>query len=69
MCIRLAALFCHGRVEQSPIATLDTSNDSFELRVSASWLAERPLTAYLLEEEVARWTKFGVSLTLAVRPS
>jgi exopolyphosphatase/guanosine-5'-triphosphate,3'-diphosphate pyrophosphatase len=67
MCIRLAALFCHGRVEQAPAATLGISGESFELRVSAAWLVERPLTAFLLDEETARWSKFGVSLGLDVR--
>ncbi len=67
MCIRLAALFCHGRVEQSPAATLSANNDSFQLRVSPAWLAERPLTSFLLEEEVSRWAKFGVVFDLEYR--
>ena len=30
----------------------------------AQWLSEHPLTALLLDEEVSRWTKYGVSFTL-----
>lgn len=67
VCIRMAALFCHGRVEHAPVATLTAISDAYELRVSAAWLAGYPLTAFLLEEEVGRWSKFGVSVALDVR--
>lgn len=67
MCLRLAALFCHGRVDETADATLTTSGESFVLQLSADWLTEHPLTALLLEEEVARWAKYGVLLTLKSR--
>jgi exopolyphosphatase / guanosine-5'-triphosphate,3'-diphosphate pyrophosphatase len=67
MCLRLAALFCHGRVDETADATLTTSGESFVLQLSADWLTEHPLTALLLDEEVARWAKYGVLLTLKSR--
>ena len=67
MCLRLAALFCHGRVDEAPGATLAVNGDAFTLQLSANWLAEHPLTALLLDEEMMRWTKYGVSLTLKAR--
>jgi exopolyphosphatase / guanosine-5'-triphosphate,3'-diphosphate pyrophosphatase len=66
MCLRLAALFCHGRVEQTPDASLAMRNQSFTLNVASSWLQQRPLTALLLEEEAVRWSKFGVDFSLNV---
>ena len=64
VCLRLAALFCHGRVDESPSAVLAVSGESFSLQLDAQWLSEHPLTALLLDEEVSRWTKYGVSFTL-----
>ncbi len=71
VCLRLAALFCHGRVDQAPnasqvslVAHRDASSDAFALTINARWLSERPLTAFLLEEEVARWTRYGVPFSL-----
>ena len=67
VCLRLAALFCHGRVDKSPSAVLAVSVESFSLQLDAQWLSEHPLTALLLDEEVSRWTKYGVSFTLKTR--
>ncbi|MBL8312095.1 MAG: Ppx/GppA family phosphatase [Burkholderiales bacterium] len=69
VCLRLAALFSHGRADTNPAIALATSNESFVLAVNSEWLGERPLTAFLLEEEVARWTKFGVSFAVHVKGS
>ena len=66
-CLRLAALFCHGRVDKSPSAVLAVSGEAFSLQLDAQWLSEHPLTALLLDEEVSRWTKYGVSFTLKTR--
>lgn len=67
VCLRLAALFCHGRVDEAPSALLAVSGESFSLQLDAQWLSEHPLTALLLDEEVSRWTKYGVSFTLKTR--
>ncbi len=64
VCLRLAAIFCHGRVDEAPDAALAMSGETFVLVVNANWLAERPLTTLLLEEETARWQKYGVSFLL-----
>ncbi len=67
VCLRLAALFCHGRVNDVPTANLRAQGDSFLLQLDGSWLSRKPLTAALLDEETARWAKFGVALTLGLR--
>ncbi len=64
ICLRLAALFCHGRVDEACDAMLSVVGDAFVLCLDSHWLGEHPLTALLLDEELARWTKFGVSLSL-----
>lgn len=68
LCLRLAAIFCHGRNRDAApavIATLETSGERYTLHVNADVWAQRPLTAFLLEEEAARWTKFGTPLLVA----
>ena len=67
VCLRLAALFCHGRVDDVPTAGLRAQGESFLLQLDGSWLSGKPLTAALLDEETARWAKFGVALTLGLR--
>jgi exopolyphosphatase / guanosine-5'-triphosphate,3'-diphosphate pyrophosphatase len=67
VCLRLAALFCHGRLDQAPSAVLTVSGESFVLQLEAQWLSEHPLTALLLDIEVTRWTKYGVSFALKTR--
>jgi hypothetical protein len=42
VCLRLAALFCHGRIDEVPVA-LAVNGEAFVLAVDARWLAERPL--------------------------
>lgn len=67
ICLRLAALFCHGRVDQAPGAILAVNGNGFVLHLGATWLAEHPLTALLIDEEMLRWSKYGVALTLKTR--
>ena len=67
VCLRLAALFCHGRVDGAPSAVLAVSVEAFSLQLDAQWLGEHPLTALLLDIEVTRWTKYGISFTLKTR--
>lgn len=67
VCLRLASLFCHGRVDQSPAVALAVNGEAFVLAVDALWLAERPLTAYLLDIEATRWSKYGVSFAVRTR--
>ena len=49
VCLRLAALFCHGRVDEVPTAALRAQGESFLLQLDGSWLATRPLTAALVD--------------------
>lgn len=67
VCLRLAAIFSHGRAETQPTIALASNNESFVLAVDGGWLATRPLTAFLLEEETTRWSKFGVSFAVRVK--
>lgn len=67
VCLRLAALFCHGRIDASPAAVLAVNGEAFVLAVDAHWLAERPLTAYLLDVEATRWAKYGVSFAVRTK--
>ena len=69
LCLRLAALFCHGRVDDVPTAALRAQGESFLLQLDSSWLSRKPLTAALLDEETARWAKYGVAVTLGLRES
>ena len=67
VCLRLAALFCHGRIDEVPAVALAVNGEAFVLAVDARWLAERPLTAYLLDVEATRWTKYGVSFAVRTK--
>ena len=67
VCLRLAALFFHGRIDDVPTAALHAQGESFLLQLDSSWLNKKPLTAALLDEETARWAKFGVAVTLGLR--
>lgn len=64
LCLRLAALFCHGRIDETPEATLAVKGDSFVLSIASLWLSTHPLTAFLLDEEISRWSKLDVTLSL-----
>jgi exopolyphosphatase / guanosine-5'-triphosphate,3'-diphosphate pyrophosphatase len=64
LCIRVAAIFAHGRanIEHSP--RLRARGGAFELSNDAELATKRPLTAWLLEEECERWSKWGVTLSV-----
>jgi exopolyphosphatase / guanosine-5'-triphosphate,3'-diphosphate pyrophosphatase len=59
MCIRLASLVAHGRGENAFAGTLTAEKSGFELIVKQKMLAGLPLTEFLLEEEVIKWSRFG----------
>jgi len=65
VCLRLAAIVCHGRAGQVPDLTLVRSAGGYRLEPSGdarAWLDAHPLTQFLLEEECERALRFGVSL-------
>jgi exopolyphosphatase/guanosine-5'-triphosphate,3'-diphosphate pyrophosphatase len=67
LALRLAVIFAHARrVVDLPRWSI-RSGASFELQVDAGWLAEHPLTHYLLEEEVAHWERIGPRLSVKPR--
>ncbi|TAG48719.1 MAG: Ppx/GppA family phosphatase [Betaproteobacteria bacterium] len=64
-CLRVAAIYSHGRSPVALSAQLSAPDDSwtaFRLRCDAKELDARPLTLALLEEDAERWEKFGVPL-------
>jgi exopolyphosphatase / guanosine-5'-triphosphate,3'-diphosphate pyrophosphatase len=64
MCLRLACLIAHGRGENAFAGTLCVDKSGFELTVKQKVLSSLPLTEFLLEEEVAKWSKFGSTLRI-----
>ncbi|MCX8099144.1 MAG: Ppx/GppA family phosphatase [Casimicrobiaceae bacterium] len=65
MCLRLAALFLHGRAGQLPPVRLTRHKAGYRLHFEdngRAWLEAHPLTQLLLEEERDRWRRFGVAL-------
>lgn len=65
MALRLAVILNHARRDpQLPRKSLKFGR-TVELALDGDWLARHPLTQYLLEEEVAHWSRVGI--TLAVR--
>ncbi len=67
LCLRLAAIFCHGRSGQQAPAQLRRRNGGYQLSLDESWLNEHPLTAFLLEEECERCERFGISLRVSAQ--
>ena len=65
MCLRLACLVAHGRGDNPFSGTLSADKTGFELTVKKKVLVSLPLTEFLLDEEIARWSKFGGALTLS----
>jgi exopolyphosphatase/guanosine-5'-triphosphate,3'-diphosphate pyrophosphatase len=59
LALRLAVIFAHARRAIGLPRWSIKSGTSIELEVDVSWLAEHPLTHYLLEEEVAHWERVG----------
>jgi exopolyphosphatase / guanosine-5'-triphosphate,3'-diphosphate pyrophosphatase len=64
LCLRIAAIYCHGRGQTTTAATLQHTDGGFVLHIDEHELQARPLTAALLDEEAERWEKFGVPLRL-----
>jgi exopolyphosphatase / guanosine-5'-triphosphate,3'-diphosphate pyrophosphatase len=64
LCIRIAAIFAHGRANIEHAPRLRARGNGFELNNDGELATKRPLTAWLLEEECERWSKWGVSLVL-----
>jgi exopolyphosphatase/guanosine-5'-triphosphate,3'-diphosphate pyrophosphatase len=67
LALRLAAIFGHAR---RPVATPKWSlrfGASIEVAIDAGWLAEHPLTHFLLEEEAAHWERAGRDFVLRAK--
>jgi exopolyphosphatase / guanosine-5'-triphosphate,3'-diphosphate pyrophosphatase len=64
LCLRIAAIFAHGRSATAIDAALARKNGGYVLRVPDSLNDDKPLTRALLEEEIERAQKWGVELTL-----
>jgi exopolyphosphatase / guanosine-5'-triphosphate,3'-diphosphate pyrophosphatase len=62
LCIRIAAIFAHGRSDSDERLSFAVANDQFDLTVDAQLSERRPLTQWLLEEERERCAKWGVEL-------
>ncbi len=69
VCLRLAAIVCHGRSGVAPPFSLARTAQGYRLRFegdAARWLEAHPLTQFLLEEERDRAQRFGVTLALEI---
>jgi exopolyphosphatase/guanosine-5'-triphosphate,3'-diphosphate pyrophosphatase len=67
LALRLAVVFAHARrPAELPRWTLKF-NPSIELEIDANWLADHPLTQFLLEEEATHWERVGRRFTLRPR--
>ncbi len=64
LCLRIAAIFAHGRSEIQQTPSARTRGGGFDLRVEKAIGDTLPLTAWLLDEECERWSKWGVALTV-----
>jgi exopolyphosphatase/guanosine-5'-triphosphate,3'-diphosphate pyrophosphatase len=64
VCLRVAAIFAHGRSATAADATMRKRGGGFLLKVSRNLRSEKPLTAALLDEEIERFQKWGVELSL-----
>ncbi|MFM7330983.1 MAG: exopolyphosphatase [Brachymonas sp.] len=67
MCLRLAVLLCHARVQpqvKSLRLQCDPKSLSFQLNYAADWARRFPQSAHLLEQEVQSWLKTTWSLTV-----
>ena len=68
MCLRLAVLLCHARVQPQVKSLRLQCNPkvmSFELSYSADWAKRFPQSAHLLAQEVQSWLKTSWSLTVS----
>jgi exopolyphosphatase/guanosine-5'-triphosphate,3'-diphosphate pyrophosphatase len=67
MALRLAAMFYRSRTDiELPAIEARAVRGEYRLKLEPHWLADNPLTAALLREEIAQWRKVGI--TLDVRP-
>ncbi len=67
MCLRLAVLLCHARVQPHVRALrlqCQPNDMLFELSYSADWARRYPQSAHLLAQEVQAWLKTSWSLSL-----
>jgi exopolyphosphatase / guanosine-5'-triphosphate,3'-diphosphate pyrophosphatase len=63
LALRLAALFYRGRTEIAlPAMQVRAGDRRFSLHLDVEWLAQNPLTATTLREEVDEWKKIGFEL-------
>jgi exopolyphosphatase / guanosine-5'-triphosphate,3'-diphosphate pyrophosphatase len=62
VCVRIAAIFAHGRSDSNESLSLVTSADRYTLMVESQLAERRPLTQWLLDEERERCAKWGVDL-------
>ena len=65
MALRLAALFYRNRSDVVlPVMQGRFSGTKFNLRLSADWLAQNPLTEAALRDEAKQWKGLGISLQI-----
>jgi exopolyphosphatase / guanosine-5'-triphosphate,3'-diphosphate pyrophosphatase len=65
LCVRIAAIFAHGRTDSNQTSHVRIRGSGFELLVDRKLNDTLPLTSWLLDEECERWNKWGVSLNIA----
>jgi len=67
LALRLATVFHRSRTEM-PVPAIEARliGDQCRLKLEPRWLADNPLTAALLRDEIAQWRKVGIALD--VRP-
>ncbi|MBC7780973.1 MAG: Ppx/GppA family phosphatase [Proteobacteria bacterium] len=67
LALRLSAMFHRSRTDVAlPAIEARLVQNQCRLKLEPNWLAENPLTAVLLRDEIAQWRKVGI--TLDVRP-
>ncbi|MFO1206066.1 MAG: exopolyphosphatase [Burkholderiales bacterium] len=65
LALRLAALFYRSRVGVTPPdIRLTVAGQRIEIALDEGWLAEHPLTAAALENEIAEWKTLGIRLAI-----
>lgn len=69
-CLRLAVLFNRARQDDFPhVRRFERSGQIYELELEPDWLASRPLTSHVLEEEIVLWQDIGVTLRVVTQPA
>ncbi|MGL4233876.1 MAG: exopolyphosphatase, partial [Casimicrobium sp.] len=64
LCLRIAAIFAHGRTDVAARMSLRARGESFEVALPTTLRDSHPLTHLLIEEECERWRKWGRTLSL-----